>query len=241
MPSPQYWVSGAALWIAGSFILSIIIAVIGIKEMVPSKLLVFLVGVAILLMFIGWWTTAEQEEAAARSKIDNADMRSDIKQIKEAMGIKPSEAAEEVTPKGMVQVLEAQKASVIEATKNNIPLFRVLEGDSSNPVGPIRVNLVSIGGPVFAINYWISPADNKGAEDPQYWSIDQRKALIPVVDSNSREWVRFLPPGNYLIEIDALTGHWNQYLSISREGNKIKQSIKVVREGVAIYTQEMIL
>ena len=38
MPAPHYWVSGAALWVAGSFILTIILAVIGIRTMISNKL-----------------------------------------------------------------------------------------------------------------------------------------------------------------------------------------------------------
>lgn len=234
MPAVSFWFSGSALYGLASLLLPIAIGIVGIRSVIPpSQLALWIVATTLLVVF-GWFVLAKQNQ-------ENAGLVSDIEQIKKAIGIAEEKKQEIITPKGIVDVLEAQKAEALKSTRNNIPLFKALEGDASNPVGPIRINLVSVGGPVFAINYWISPADNKGAQDPQYWSIDQRKPLIPVVYPNSREWVRFLPPGSYLIEIDALTGHWNEYLSISREGERIKQSIKVVKDGSAIYTQETVL
>lgn len=68
MPSFHYWISGAALWVAGSFILGVVLAAIGIKSLIPKKVFVILIGLSFLVMFIGWWTTAEQEKNSEKNK-----------------------------------------------------------------------------------------------------------------------------------------------------------------------------
>lgn len=87
MPPLQYWFSGAALWLAGSFIITVILAVIGIREMISNKMVVFLIGVALLVMFIGWWTTAEQEEASAKREIKLDRLQETLDTIKSAMPV----------------------------------------------------------------------------------------------------------------------------------------------------------
>jgi hypothetical protein len=66
MPGLQYWFSVAALWLAGSFVITVILGIMGIRTMIPNKIAVFLIGMALLVMLLGWWTAAEQEEASAK-------------------------------------------------------------------------------------------------------------------------------------------------------------------------------
>jgi hypothetical protein len=87
MPALHYWVSGAALWLAGSFAITVILAIVGIKEMISNKMAVLLIGAALLIMFIGWWTTAEQEEASVQREIKIDRLQETLDVIKSAIPV----------------------------------------------------------------------------------------------------------------------------------------------------------
>lgn len=55
--------------------------------MISNKMVVFLIGVALLVMFIGWWTTAEQEEASAKREIKLDRLQETLDTIKSAMPV----------------------------------------------------------------------------------------------------------------------------------------------------------
>lgn len=81
MPAIHYWLSGASLFLAGSFILTIIVGLIAIRDLISNKFIVVLVIAALILMGIGWWSTAKQENASAEL-VDN---------IKQIVGVAQSE------------------------------------------------------------------------------------------------------------------------------------------------------
>jgi hypothetical protein len=66
MPGPQYWFSGAALWPAAAFLLSVVLAVIGIKTMISDKTMQGTFAAAAMIALVGWWTAAEQEQSSAK-------------------------------------------------------------------------------------------------------------------------------------------------------------------------------
>lgn len=161
-------------------------------------------------------------------------MRSDIRLIKEAMGIKASPATEEITPRAILDALEAQKNQLRNLTLNNFAYFKLDDDARPNTDGMAELWLHS-SGPVFTINYWISDmVAQRNANDPRYWSIDQRKPLIAIADPTQKVFKRALPVGNYIIEFDALNGHWNEYLSIYLENGKLKQKIHITNSNGAI-------
>ncbi len=237
MPEFQYWTSVTAFFVAGSFILNVVLALIGLKKMNKTAM-ILMVTLAICLAVLGWWSAAKQEQKGAESDSINAEMRTDIGQIKEAMGIKPSANVVEITPKAILETLEAQRKLLIDRTLNNYAYFK-LEDNAQVNSGLVKLWLDS-SGPVFTVNYWISNASAKhNANDPAYWSVDHRKPLIPIINPNTKEIERSLPVGDYIIEFDGLNGHWDESLSIYMENGKPKQKIRVTNsKGELLYDSE---
>jgi hypothetical protein len=200
---------------------------------------VAIVGVVFMLVVIlavlGCWSAAKQEKNNVESDKISAEMRSDIGLIKNAMGIKASPSTTEVTPQAILDTLDAQRKAIVSATLHNFAFFKLAD-DVKDVSGKVTLRL-DASGPVLTLNYWISNASAKrNANDPAYWSVDQRKPLIPVVYPNTEDIERLLSPGDYIIEFDALNGHWVEYLSIYLEDGKIKQKIRVTNsKGELLY------
>jgi hypothetical protein len=74
MPPFYYWFSGAALFLAGSFTLSTATGLIGIKQMISNKIARGLMCVALILLALGWWSAAKQEQS-------NAELAESIKKL----------------------------------------------------------------------------------------------------------------------------------------------------------------
>ncbi len=114
---------------------------------------------------------------------------------------------------------------------DNYCYFKIRLADAANLTGPFQLWMIAPKGPVFDLNFWISPASAKGADDPAYKSLDVRKPLNPIIHSGGHAWDRVLDQGEYLIEFDAKNGHWDEILRIFADGQKLRQTIKIVGLG----------
>jgi hypothetical protein len=115
--------------------------------------------------------------------------------------------------------------------------FKTVPSEAKNVNGPFQLWLVAPDGPVFDVNYWVSEAGTT-AKDPGYWSLDQRKQLLPIIHDGGHAWDRVLPAGNYRIEFDARNGHWVEDLKIAVNDAKITQTIRVVGFGDKLLLEE---
>jgi hypothetical protein len=89
MPHIEYWFSGAAVYLAGSFAFAIFVGMIGIKEMVSRRLFTALMGVAVVLTALAWRTAAKQEQ-------DNSELTQSITTIAGALKAAPASSAKEL-------------------------------------------------------------------------------------------------------------------------------------------------
>lgn len=64
MPSFSFWLSGAALFLAGSFAFTVVVGLIGIRELVQRRTFAAFVLVAIILSGLAWYTAAAQEQTS---------------------------------------------------------------------------------------------------------------------------------------------------------------------------------
>jgi hypothetical protein len=236
MPPIIYWISGPALFLAGSFALTVILALIGIKDMIPSKWSLLIVGLGFVLMIMGMWVTARQEEKNAKAEKDSDRLVGSIDEIKKAMGIGLNV---EVTPRSIIEALDAQRKAITDATLNNFLFFK-LASDKPTVDGKMELVLDAHGGPVFTTNYWISLASaNLNPDDAGYWAVDYRKpGLLPVINPGDGAIKRTLPISDYIIEYDALNGHWDEYFSVTRQGDKLIQSVKIVKRGGSVIYEQ---
>ena len=108
--------------------------------------------------------------------------------------------------------------------------FKTLLSEAKHLEGPFQLWMVAPKGPVFDLNYWISPAGTT-ADDPRYGSLDVRKPLHLIIHDGGHAWERSLPLGDYRIEFDGKNGHWMESLQIYVENGKLAQSIKVTGFG----------
>ncbi len=142
----------------------------------------------------------------------------------------------------VVAAIIAQRAQHLELTRQHAKIaamltggdsfcyFEVIKGVRHHAKGPFQLSLTaSIKGPVFKVNYWISPDGSRGT--PAYSSIDYNTPLIPIVYPGPRNWDRALPPGRFLIEFDGQNGHWEEYLDIVERNGVLRQEIRVTNEG----------
>jgi hypothetical protein len=142
MPAFGYWFSGTALFLAGSFSLTVAMALIGIKDMISNKLIVGILLASLVLMLIGWWTAAKQEEQSTKRDSDitaalSANQRqetviSDLKKKLEEEGKRAAATQETVNTIAAALGIhgyaspEALKAKISEIESENRRQFLVL-------------------------------------------------------------------------------------------------------------------
>jgi hypothetical protein len=240
MPPIEDWISLSTILAAGQFAISVWLGFAGIEQMRARrpKISFVLMGLAAILFAAGVYNSAKQEEKNLQTDRLNEAMRSDIAVIRDTVA--PPKINTQVTPKSILDLLQAQRNALIAQTKNNFVYMRLVDDEPLLPGGPYKLHLISSPGPVFSVAYWISPgAAHRNAKDPRYWSVDHPKPLIPLLRPDSNEWIDRLPSGDFIIEIDALNGHWNEYLTLTAVDGNVKQSIKVVtNEGEVFYDTE---
>jgi hypothetical protein len=114
----------------------------------------------------------------------------------------------------------------------NYCYFKIRLADAGDLSGPFQLWMIAPKGPVYEMNYWISPASAKGASDPAYGSLDVRKPLHTIIHEGGHAWDKALGEGDYLIEFDAKNGHWNERLRIFVDATgELKQTIKIAGFG----------
>ncbi len=64
LPPFQYWISGPAIYLAGSFAFAVIVGLIGIRWMVSDRRFRSLIAIAVVLSALAWRTAAKQEQTA---------------------------------------------------------------------------------------------------------------------------------------------------------------------------------
>jgi hypothetical protein len=223
------WLTGAVFFIVGSNLLSFSLAISGRKVNGPY-LTGSVIALVVVLAILGAYSVAKKNWQDARTELK-------IDQIARALKI-PEQSTKnvEITPKAILDVLDAQREAARKATINNTAFFRAAEDQKNISENAVRLRLDGTG-QVFALNYWISPASAKqNSKNPEYWTIDHRKPLIASIFPYSSKLDRVLPLGSYIIEFDALNGHWVENLSIVRENGTLLQKIKVTgAKGVVRY------
>jgi uncharacterized protein YdbL (DUF1318 family) len=66
LPAPDFWFTGTSLFLAGSFVFTIAVGLIGIREMISQRKFLVLMVFAVLLSGLAWRTAAKQEEDSAK-------------------------------------------------------------------------------------------------------------------------------------------------------------------------------
>ncbi len=129
------------------------------------------------------------------------------------------------------QKSDQQKLVALMTGGDNYCYFEIVDPAVDDGRGNYQLALTgSEGGPVFKVNYWISPAGSKS--NKEYMSIDVRTPELSIVYPGRRAWGRFLPIGKYCIEFDGQNGSWVEALELELREGKIWQNIKIVnRDG----------
>jgi hypothetical protein len=118
--------------------------------------------------------------------------------------------------------------------------FRIDPDGAVNLSEPFQLFMVAVGGPLFDLNYWISPRSaRKDKDDPTYFSLDVRKPIHPIIHLGSRGWDKGLPIGAYDIDFDGRNGYWRQSLIIFIDNGKLRQFIRIKdRNGKVLHEEE---
>jgi hypothetical protein len=224
IPELHYWLAGPPLFVAASFVLPTLLALLAIREM-QSLLARVLFGVAAIgVMSFGWWQSANQEKANAESSIV-------IATIADVIGLKPG-----VPTNRLIDVVKSQK-ELFEALTggNNFGFFSAVTHRFDNEAKVLQLQINGTGG-IQQVQYWISPASaNRNPDDQAYWSIDKPKT--PMVIGKGSFWFgRALPLGSYFVEFSSPYQAWVERFDIVELGGNFKQSIIVTRDGKQIYS-----
>jgi hypothetical protein len=78
MPAFQYWITGTSLFLAGSFVFTVAVGLIGIREMISHKAFMILMVFAVALSFLAWRTAAKQEEVSATQETHSRELENKI-------------------------------------------------------------------------------------------------------------------------------------------------------------------
>jgi hypothetical protein len=78
IPAPHFWFSNAALFLAGSFAFTVLVGLIGIRQMISNRVFSILLVVAIALSALAWCTAAKQEEDSTIQASHSLDLEGKI-------------------------------------------------------------------------------------------------------------------------------------------------------------------
>ena len=87
MPALQYWFTPSAFFLLGSFVITVVLGLIGVRTVIETKWIVLLVAASFVITIVGWWTAAKQEE-------QNAKTLQDIRNIAAAVQVNPNISAQ---------------------------------------------------------------------------------------------------------------------------------------------------
>lgn len=90
IPPFHDWISSSAFFLLGSFVVSIVLGLIGVKEMISKKLIIFLVGISLLVTTAGLWSTAKQQEDTDLQETKIDDLSKNMKRIADAANLNPT-------------------------------------------------------------------------------------------------------------------------------------------------------
>jgi hypothetical protein len=215
----HYWFSGTPLFVAGSFILSICLGLIAIRDVLPPVARTLLWVLAVELMLFGWSQSAKQEK-------DNEGTSRIIPNIADAMGLKLG-----TPPTQLVDLIRTQKQLYEAVTGgDHIGFFCAVTHKFDNDTKLTQLQINGSGGKP-GTSYWISPASaQRNPDDQRYWSLD--KAKPPVIISKGSFWFgRALPLGSYFIEFSTPYQAWVEKLEIAEVDGNYRQSITITKVG----------
>ncbi|MGH7456000.1 MAG: hypothetical protein ACRENG_31895 [bacterium] len=87
MPGLQYWFSGTALFLPVSFAITVVIGLVGIKDMISGKWIISLMVLSFIVTLIAWYTAAKQEK-------ESAELGASIKRIADYVNINSNQSAQ---------------------------------------------------------------------------------------------------------------------------------------------------
>ncbi|MBI2716642.1 MAG: hypothetical protein HYX37_19680 [Rhizobiales bacterium] len=111
MPSIDHWFSGAALFLAGSFLFTIAVGIIGIREMISDKIFLVFLFAAVNLGLLAWYTAAKQER-------DTAELRINITKIAGAAGANPNQSVQTLADEIIKRIAPISEG--LETTKKKV-------------------------------------------------------------------------------------------------------------------------
>lgn len=121
--------------------------------------------------------------------------------------------------------------------------FITIDANAKAVDGSVPLVMVNRGsGPVFDVKYWPYPGSIPlGANDDGYWDLKEQNRRV----SRSFDWVnpraqyrtgQYLPPGDYMIEVEARNGAVLEHLRIDR-ANGFTAKVVVTRDGRVIHSE----
>lgn len=118
LPPLHFWFTGSALFTIGSFVLFAVLAFAGIASMTATyrKIMYFGYAAAFVLFLLGWWQSAQQEQASARRDTDFSQLqgtfsalRSAVNKIANSADVSLNQSADEIAKAVIARIQPLQK------------------------------------------------------------------------------------------------------------------------------------
>lgn len=227
IPEMQYWVSGPALYVAGSFILTIWLALRAIRDMQSPFATRLFACLAIALMLLGLWQTANQEK-------DNAKNSKAIATVAALLNIDPTKKSRDLAEEIIKALPKASDiANELKATNSICYWYANLDAPRDSKGGFSQV-VANTGRTITDVRWWVYPA---GADQySQAYKNSPYKDLAGSAVCFATGFAIYDPtikPGKYGIDFTGNNDNgWRELLTINETEKEIAEEMVITRDGV---------
>jgi hypothetical protein len=118
LPPPHFWFTGAALFLAGSFAFTVLVGLIGIRQMISNRIFMVLLIVAAVLSALAWRTAAKQAEDEDAQQANAATLSGQLTTITASNKKQEEQLAKVATQNSELQGILAKIAGAADVSLN---------------------------------------------------------------------------------------------------------------------------
>jgi hypothetical protein len=231
VPPAHFWVTGSAVYGLISFVLPLIVGIIGIYSTTPRWVVRTLVGVSVAVVLFGWFLAAKQQEENNLSERANQEMQRDIQSIGVALGLKTDATRDQMV--NAAQNLAANIANELKGTKSICYWYANLDAPRESDGGFLRV-MVNTGSVISTLVWWVYPAGTDQFSK-EYINSPYRN-LAGRMTCYAPGFALYSPtikPGKYGIDFSGSNDSgWHELLTITETEDEIMEEMIIKKDDV---------
>jgi hypothetical protein len=108
-PAAHFWFSGTALFLACSFVFTVLIGLIGIKKMISRPTFWILIAFALVLSGLAWRTAAQQQSDEVENNAKITKMQATLDKIANSANVSPNQSVDDIATAVIAKFQPLQK------------------------------------------------------------------------------------------------------------------------------------